>query len=178
MSGTDITSADGFLSALMTAANTMDEDEVPSEDRVLFATASLINSLMGLETYKSQQILSTFTEVIKVPKSRFMDAIDLKSGRSDDNYIGGYAPATGAKYLNFVIVHKPSLIKFDKHVASDLLAPGQHTLSNGYVLMYRKYGIVDVYENQRKGVYIHASNTAVSNTTASNTAASDKAAGS
>lgn len=155
-----IASADAFLAALMTAANTMDEDEVPAEDRVLFATASLINSLMGLETYKSQQILSTFSEVVKVPKSRFMDAIDLKSGRSDDGYIGGYAPGTDAKYLNFVIAHKPSLIKFDKHVASDLLAPGQHTLSNGYVLMYRKYGIVDVYENQRKGVYVHVSETA------------------
>ncbi|MBQ9402122.1 MAG: hypothetical protein IJU38_07095 [Clostridia bacterium] len=156
----NLASADAFLAALLAATDQMDDDEVPSENRYLFATPSLVNSLMALDTYKSKEVIAQFSEVVKVPKSRFLSAIDMKSGRADDNYIGHYTPGEGAKYLNFVIVHKPSLIKYDKHVANNLLAPGQHTLSDGYVLMYRKYGIVDVYENQREGVYVHTSATA------------------
>lgn len=157
----NLATAEAFLAALLAAVNQMDDDEVPSENRYLFATPTLVNSLMSLDTTKSREVIAEFSEVVKVPKSRFMSAIDLKSGRADDNYIGHYGPGTNAKYLNFMIIHKPSLIKYDKHVANNLLAPGQHTLSDGYVLMYRKYGIVDVYENQRAGIYVHCSATAV-----------------
>lgn len=149
--------ASDFLEALLGAINAMDDEEVPDTNRHLYATPALINSLMAMDTYKSKEVIAQFASVNKVPKSRFLSAIDLLDGTSQNETIGHYKPATGATYLNFVIVHKPSLIKYDKHIANHLLAPGQHTLSDGYVLMYRKYGIVDVYENQRKGVYIHPS---------------------
>ena len=157
----NLAGADAFLAALLEAINAMDDEEVPDENRYLYATPALVNSLMAMDTYKSKEVIAQFAQVTKVPKSRFMSAIDLLDGTSENETVGHYKPATGATYLNFVIVHKPSLIKYDKHIANHLLAPGQHTLSDGYVLMYRKYGIVDVYENQRKGVYIHASATTV-----------------
>lgn len=153
----NLAGADAFLAALLEAINAMDDEEVPDENRYLYATPALVNSLMAMDTYKSKEVIAQFAQVTKVPKSRFLSAIDLLDGTSQNETVGHYKPATGATYLNFVIVHKPSLIKYDKHIANHLLAPGQHTLSDGYVLMYRKYGIVDVYENQRKGVYIHAS---------------------
>lgn len=156
----NLAGADAFLAALLEAINAMDDEEVPEENRHLYATSALVNSLMAMDTFKSKEVIAQFASVTKVPKSRFLSAIDMLDGKSDGEVIGHYKPATNATYLNFVIVHKPSLIKYDKHIANHLLAPGQHTLSDGYVLMYRKYGIVDVYENQRKGVYIHPSATA------------------
>lgn len=156
----NLSGADAFLAALLEAIDAMDDEEVPSENRYLYATPALVNSLMAMDTYKSKEVIAQFASVVKVPKSRFLTAIDLLDGTSDGETIGHYTPAEGAKYLNFAIIHKPSLIKYDKHIANHLLAPGQHTLSDGYVLMYRKYGIVDVYQNQRKGVYIHSSATA------------------
>lgn len=155
----NLAGADAFLAALLEAINAMDDEEVPDENRYLYATPALVNSLMAMDTYKSKEVIAQFAQVTKVPKSRFLSAIDLLDGTSQNETVGHYKPAEGATYLNFAIVHKPSLIKYDKHIANHLLAPGQHTLSDGYVLMYRKYGIVDVYENQRKGVYIHASAT-------------------
>lgn len=155
-----LSGADAFLAALLEAINAMDDEEVPDTDRHLYATPALINSLMAMDTYKSKEVIAQFASVNKVPKSRFLTAIEMLDGTSENETVGHYKPASNATYLNFVIVHKPSLIKYDKHIANHLLAPGQHTLSDGYVLMYRKYGIVDVYENQRKGVYIHPSATA------------------
>ena len=157
----NLSGADQFLAALLEAIDAMDDEEVPSENRYLYAVPSLVNSLMAMDTYKSKEVIAQFASVTRVPKSRFMSGIEMLDGRTGDEVIGHYKPADGAKYLNFMIIHKPSLIKYDKHVANHLLAPGQHTLSDGYVLMYRKYGIVDVYENQRKGIYVHSSATAV-----------------
>ena len=158
----NISSADDFLSALLDALNRMDEDEVPAEGRYLFATPSLVNSLMSLETYKSQQAIEAFAEVVKVPKKRFVSAIDLRSGRAEDSNLGGYVPASGAKYLNFMVVYKPALIKYDKHVANNLILPENNPDADAYILKYRKYGIVDAYENQRAGIYVHTSNTPAS----------------
>ena len=44
---TTYTDASDFLSALIAAKNRMDEDEVPEENRILYATPTLINGVMG-----------------------------------------------------------------------------------------------------------------------------------
>lgn len=155
----NIASADAFLAALRAAEDTLDDDEVPATERHLFATPALINSLSMLETYKSQKVLQDFASVTKVPKSRFLSAIDLLDGTSENELDGGYKPATGAKYLNFMIIYKPALIKYDKHVANTPIAPDANPNADAYLIKYRKYGIVDAYYNQRAGIYVHTSAT-------------------
>lgn len=158
----NLANADAFLAALQAAEDKLDDDEVPATDRYLFATPALINSLNTLESYKSQKVLQDFASVVKVPKSRFMTAIDLLDGTSENELDGGYAPATGAKYLNFMIIYKPALIKYDKHVANAPIAPDQNPNADAYLIKYRKYGIVDAYFNQRAGIYVHPSATTAS----------------
>ena len=68
--------ATAFLSALIEAKNKMDEDEVPEEGRILYATPTLMNGVMALDTTKSREILNSFTVKKKVPQSRFYTAID------------------------------------------------------------------------------------------------------
>ena len=46
----DYTSAEEFLSALLKAVTKMDEDEVPSEQRILYSTPTLLNSVKALDT--------------------------------------------------------------------------------------------------------------------------------
>lgn len=53
-----IDNATQFLDALLTAWTKMDEDEVPQEGRMLYATATLLNSVMALDTTKSREILA------------------------------------------------------------------------------------------------------------------------
>lgn len=154
--GAGATLADGseVLEALIVATTKMDEDEVPQEGRILYITPTLRNSIMALDTYKSKEVLGTFSKIVVVPQTRFYTAIDLKTGGASEE-IGGYTKATAGKDINFMIIHKPAIIKWDKHIASDIITPSANQTADAYIQKYRKYGIVDVYENKVSGIYLH-----------------------
>ncbi|MFV0529486.1 MAG: hypothetical protein ACK5MN_12335 [Lachnospiraceae bacterium] len=146
--------ADAFLAALLEAKNTMDEGEVPEEGRILYATSTLLNSLLMLETYKSKEVLAAYTIKKSVPQSRFYTAIDLLDGKTPGEELGHFQKATSAKDINFMIIHKPAIIKHDKHVVGSVISPDQNQNADAYMVKYRKYGIVDVYKNKKKGIYL------------------------
>lgn len=143
-----------FLAALIVAKNKMDEDEVPEEGRILYATPTLMNGVMALDTTKSREILNSFTVKKKVPQSRFYTAIDLLDGKSPGEEAGHYKKATTGKDINFMIVHKPAVIKFDKHTVSDIIPASANANADADISKYRKYGIVDVYQNKVAGIYL------------------------
>ena len=143
-----------FLSALIEAKNKMDEDEVPEEGRILYATPTLMNGVMALDTTKSREILNSFTVKKKVPQSRFYTAIDLLDGKSPSEEAGHYKKATEGKDINFMIVHKPAVIKFDKHTVSDIIPASANPSADADIAKYRKYGIVSVYQNKVAGIYM------------------------
>lgn len=146
--------ASEFLTALITAKNKMDEDEVPEEGRILYATPTLLNGVMALDTTKSREILNSFTTKKAVPQSRFYTAIDMLDGKSEGEEAGHYKKSENGKDINFMIVHKPAIIKYDKHIAHDLISPANNPASDSYILKYRKYGLVDVYKNKAAGIYL------------------------
>lgn len=154
---TPATLADGaaVLAALIEGTTVMDEDEVPEENRILFITPTLYNSIKALDTTKSREILESFTAIVKVPQSRFYTAIDLKDGTTAGEEAGHYAKAAGGADINFMIVHKPAVLKFDKHIANNIIRPEDNQRSDAYMQKYRKYGLVDVYENKVAGIYLH-----------------------
>lgn len=144
-----------LLAALIDAKTVMDEDEVPEENRILFVTPTLHNTIMASDTTKSREVLASFTSVVKVPQSRFYTAIELLDGTSENELAGGYKKAATGKDINFMIVHKPAVIKFDKHIANDIIRPEDNQSADAYMQKYRKYGLVDVYENKVAGIYLH-----------------------
>lgn len=146
--------ATAFLSALIEAKNKMDEDEVPEEGRILYATPTLMNGVMALDTTKSREILNSFTVKKKVPQSRFYTAIDLLDGKSPGEEAGHYKKATEGKDINFMIIHKPAVIKYDKHTVSDIILASSNPDADADISKYRKYGIVDVYQNKVAGIYL------------------------
>ena len=87
--------------------------------------------------------------------------------KSGDSYVAVESPkkadiatyyelvGTGAA-LNFVVVEKSAVIKFDKHVASRIFSPDELENLDSYMLKYRKYGIVDLLDNKLAGVYASA----------------------
>jgi hypothetical protein len=150
--------AEAFLAGLIVAKTKMDEDEVPEENRVLFATPALVNGVMALDTTKSREVLATFAEVVKVPQSRFYTAIDLKDGKTSGEEAGHCAKAAEGKDINFMIVHKDAVIKGDKHVVSNVITPDANPDSDAFISKYRKYGIVDVLANKVAGIYVSYKN--------------------
>lgn len=158
---TGATLADGtaVLQALRVAVDKMDEDEVPDTDRHLFITPTLYGMIRDLDTTKSKEVLAALSSVTKVPQSRFYTAIELKSGKTGQE-AGGYAKASGAADINFLIVHKPALIQFEKHVAPKIIDAAVNQNGDGYKFGYRNVGIADAYKNKLAGIYLHHKATA------------------
>ena len=146
--------AKAFLEELLLAKNKMDDDEVPEERRILYATANLLNGLMMLDTYKSKEILSHFAIKKAVPQGRFYTTIDLLDGKSAGEEAGHYKKADAGKEINFMIIHKPAIIKHDKHVVSNVIPASANPDADADIVKYRKYGLVDVYKNKVAGIYL------------------------
>ena len=99
--------------------------------------------------------MNRFAGVISVPQSRFYTAIEQYDGTTGGETAGGYAKASGGVNINFMIVHKPAVIQFDKHVAPKVVTPEQNQDADAWKFGYRNVGIAEVYENKVAGVYLH-----------------------
>lgn len=152
--GTTLDTGAAVVEALRAAVNKMDEDEVPYEDRHLRITPTLLGMVEDLDTTKSREILKGFASVKKVPQTRFYTAIEQMSGGTGEE-AGGFKKAENGKEINFMIIHKPALIQFSKHVAPKIINPDQNQTADGYKFGYRHVGIADVYENKVAGIYLH-----------------------
>ncbi len=155
---TAATLADGaaVVSALRKGTNTMDEDEVPYEDRHLFITPTLYGMVQDMDTTKSREVMSRFADVTLVPQTRFYTAITQYDGTTSGQEAGGYIKnaSTGCD-INFMIIHKPAVIQFEKHVAPKIIEPAVNQDADAYKFGYRNVGIADVYENKVSGIYLH-----------------------
>lgn len=149
--------ADGaaVVSALRAGTNRMDEDEVPLEDRCLFITPTLHGMVQDLDTTKSREVLSRFASITLVPQTRFYTAITQQDGATSGQTDGGYIKATAGKSINFLILHRPAVIQFQKHVAPKIITPEQNQTADAYRFGYRSVGIAGVYENKLAGIYLH-----------------------
>ena len=159
--GATLSDGAGVMAAIKAGVDTMDEDEVPDENRYLFITPTNLSAIRAMDTTKSRELLDGFTQIVKVPQSRFYTAIDLYDGADHtssegaDETIGGYVKASTGKDINFMIIHKPAVLKYWKHTASNIITPEANQRSDGYIQKYRKYGLVDAYENKLAGIYLH-----------------------
>ena len=152
--GTLATGAD-VIAALRTATSSMDEAEVPMEDRHLFITPTLLGLVEDLDTIKSKEVLGRFATITKVPQTRFYSAIKLNDGTSSGEEAGGYVKASGAVDLNFEIIHKPATLQFTKHAVPKIISPEQNQDADAWKYGYRNYGLCDTYENKAAGIYVH-----------------------
>lgn len=142
------------IKALRAATTKMDEDQVPAENRILYITPTLRGLVDDLDTTKSKAVLAKFTKIVEVPQTRFYTTIDLLSGK-DGEKKGGFKKNTEGKEINFMVVEKSAILKYDKHIAPKIVTPESNQSADGYIFGYRKYGLVDVYENKLAGIYCH-----------------------
>lgn len=150
-----LSDGNAVLAALLTAQSKMDNDEVPEENRILFITPDLYNAVHAVDTTKSREVLASFSKIIKVPQSRFYTAIDLKDGKTEGETKGGFVKSSTGKDINFMVIHKPAVIQYTKHVVNKVISPEENQNSDGWKFPYRAYGLNDVYENKVAGIYCH-----------------------
>jgi len=154
-SGATLGTGADVVAALRAGVNEMDEDEVPLNERYLYITPTLHGLLQDMDTTKSREVLDRFAKVTDVPQTRFYTAIDQKDGTSEGETGGGYAKAAAGKDINFMIIHRPALIQFSKHIAPKIISPDQNQSADAWKFGYRHVAIADVYENKVAGIYLH-----------------------
>lgn len=94
----------------------------------------------GLKTYHTKNG-DEYTAVASPTKSGLANYYELEGAGAD---------------INFMVVEKSAVIKYDKHVASRVFSPDELEALDSYMLKCRKYGIVSVLENKLDGVYVSA----------------------
>lgn len=153
--GTTLADGAAVIAAVRAATNKMDEDEVPTENRLLYITPTLYGMVQDMDSTKSKEVLGRFKKIIQVPQSRFYTAIDLKDGTSSGEEKGGYTKAEAAKDINFLAVEKSAVLQFTKHAVPKIITPEQNQNADAWKYGYRNYGLIDVYENKTAGIYLH-----------------------
>ncbi|MDE5577998.1 MAG: hypothetical protein K2J11_11500 [Oscillospiraceae bacterium] len=155
----NLATGEAVLNAILTANNAMDEAEVPTDGRYLFITPTLHNFMKAVDSYKSKSMVEGFAGIIDVPQSRFYTAVDLLDGttktETSDETAGGYVKDKDAKNINFMIIHKPAVIQYSKHVVNKIFTPEQNQNADAWQFCYRAYGLTDAYENKAAGIYVH-----------------------
>ena len=146
--------APDILKDLRAVTNDMDELEVSEGGRVLFITPTfkgVLDDFSLVNPNLSKHVLTRFSQIVEVPQRRFYSKIDLLSGDAEQF---GYTKAADGKNINWMVVEKSAVIKFDKHVASRVFSPDELENLDSYMRKYRKYGIVELLDNKLDGVFV------------------------
>lgn len=162
-----LATGEAAVAAIRAAVTKMDEDEVPLTGRYLYITPTLHGLISDMDTTKSREVLARFAAVVDVPQTRFYTKIAQKSGKvitggtgeaptSTDETAGGYAKASEGKDINFMVIHKPAVIQFQKHVAPKIITPQGNPDADAYKFGYHNVGVAKVYQNKAAGVYVHS----------------------
>lgn len=148
----DTLSAGEWYSKISDAWTTMTELEVPEAERHLFLTAKGYEDIMNKSLIDSKVFFDMFASVTIVPQSRFYSSVTLAA---DGN--GGYTRTVGANNINFMVIHRPSIIQTIKHQDVKVITPQVNQTSDAWKFGYRVYGLNEVYENKVNGIYLHTS---------------------
>lgn len=144
------------LDAINAAFAAMSEAEVVEENRILFITPTLWTIANAVDTTIDRAVLSQFAAVVRVPQSRFKSQIELLDGKSAGAEAGGFKASDDAANLNFMIVSKGSVIQGTKHRVNKIITPEANQDGDFWDFFYRAYGINDVYDNKKDGIYCSA----------------------
>lgn len=169
----DVTVGTTDVPALIeTAEQSMSENEVPEEGRILFisekAYAGLKNKITRFTENGDRNIdrnVEYFDNmrVIRVPQTRFYTAITLYDGTTSGQTAGGYIGTTSTGYpINFMIVHPSAVVKVMKHVIPRIFSPDVNQTADAWKFDYRCYYDVFAEANKLKGIYLHRGSTALS----------------
>lgn len=168
VSTTTISTDSNLITELQNATAIMDENEVSQDQRYLFITPTLQTKLLTMDTYKSREILSRFVATVRIPQGRFSTSIQLYDGKTvveevkngdavttagRDERPGGYKK-TG-KDIDFLIVEKSAVMQYTKHQVTKIFSPEENQSGDAWKLLFRSYGLADVYPNKVSGIFCH-----------------------
>jgi len=154
--------AAGPVQALNNAFAALEEEEVPEEDQIVFASVSFVNKLRSTgeivkvlhqNEYKENVNFSVYEymgrEIVAVPQRRFRTDILLTTN--------GFSWGSNSKNIDFLVCAKSAVyhvVKYDKIRVFD---PKLVQDFDGYKVNVRVYHDCFVPDNKRVAIYVHVS---------------------
>lgn len=151
-----LANAEEVLASLRALKNTWAEEGVKEEERYLFISPTLIDSLDDLDAYKSRAAKEGFN-IVKLPQAQLQTAFDLFDGsttNADGSPKFGYAKNADAKAINFLAIQKKAIFQFLRHVAARNFNASANINADADLYQYRICGMADGYKNKRNGIYV------------------------
>ena len=148
------------------ATEWLKDHEVPEEDQVIFVSPAIetltknteeISKYISQVEYKSDRGVSFKLRgydgkpIVAVPSARFIDKITVGEN--------GYAPASGAKVLNYIVCSKRCVIPVTKLEKYRVFGPEAVQDFDGYKVNIRIYHDCFIPKNKICGSYVSVSNT-------------------
>lgn len=161
-----LSTAAGVLAAVDAASLQLDEDEVPSEGRMLFISSTcyrLLNAALSRTIMNNDAAISRLVkkldeyEIVPVPQKRFYKGITLDAGGSSN--AGGFTKTSSTgRDINFLLMHPSAVLQVNKHANLKMFSPEENQTADAWLVQYRQYHDAFVLENKVDGIYAHIKN--------------------
>lgn len=151
------------VQAIDTASVVLDDAEVPEEGRILFVSPAMYGLLKsGISRYvmnaegnvNNEVEIYNDMRIIRVPQARFKSAITL-AAPTTSSAAGGYAPASGAVDVNFMIIHPSAIMQVMKHYVPRIFSPEVNQEADAWKLNLRYAHGAWVLSQKTNGIYVH-----------------------
>ena len=150
------------VASIDSASVALDNAEVPYEGRVLFVSPAVYGLLRGGITRlvpNGEKDVNNMIEVyndmrvIRVPQPRFQTAITLNAPTTSSG-AGGFAPATGASAINYMIIHPSAVLQVMQHYAPRIFSPEQNIEADAWRVQPRYAHGAWVKTHKTNGIYV------------------------
>ena len=150
------------VASIDSASVALDNAEVPYEGRVLFVSPAVYGLLRGGITRlvpNGEKDVNNMIEVyndmrvIRVPQPRFQTAITLNAPTTSSG-AGGFAPATGASAINYMIIHPSAVLQVMQHYAPRIFSPEQNIEADAWRVQPRYAHGAWVKAHKTNGIFV------------------------
>lgn len=95
------------------------------------------------------------TPILRIPSARLKTAYTFGDGKTDGQTAGGFAPATGAVDINWIISTRRAPIAVSKTDTMKIFDPMTNQNAQAWLIEYRKFHELWVADNQLQGVFVN-----------------------
>lgn len=150
------------VASIDSASVALDNAEVPYEGRVLFVSPAVYGLLRGGITRlvpNGEKDVNNMIEVyndmrvIRVPQPRFQTAITLNAPTTSSG-AGGFAPASGASAINYMIIHPSAVLQVMQHYAPRIFSPEQNIEADAWRVQPRYCHGAWVKAHKTNGIFV------------------------
>lgn len=113
---------------------------------------SLVDFAQGELTMKMRGIDQN--PIVKVPSARMKDTYVFNDGKTAGQEAGGFAPAVGAKEINWIIMPRTAAIAISKTDKIRIFEPDANQRADAWKIDYRKYHDLWIMDNQLPAIFV------------------------